>query len=258
MASVVSVLRAGALLGCLALCAPGAIGEPLRAPCRVADEYLVLNGRLDRAASHLRESDGFKILVVGSSSTAGVGATSPNNAFTARLQQELAQRLPGVSVTVTARGVGGETAVGAEARLAREISAAKPDLVVWQIGTNDAERRLDLATFRRVAADGLKAIAGTGVDVAMLDPQFVPQDEALYAPYVDAIESLAKASGVPLARRYDAMRAIAKAGGVAMISRDHLHMNDVGHACVGAFLAEALDRKLAPPPPAVAEAGRQS
>ncbi|MFJ5488835.1 SGNH/GDSL hydrolase family protein [Hansschlegelia beijingensis] len=258
MASVVSVLRAGALLGCLALTASGAIGEPLRAPCRVADEYLALNGKLDRAASHLKDSDGFKILVIGSSSTAGVGATSPNNAYTARLQQELAQRLPGVSVTVVARGVGGETAIGAEARLSREISSTKPDLVVWQIGTNDAARRLDLATFRRVAAEGLKAISGSGVDVAMLDPQFVPQDEASYEPYIDVLESLAEANGVPLARRYDAMRAMAKAGGAAMLSRDRLHMNDVGHACVGAFLAEALDRKLAPTPPAVAEAGRQS
>ena len=257
MASVVSLVRVGAVaLAALVLAAPAVYAEPLGEPCRVSDEYLALNGKLDRAAARLKDGDPFRILVVGSSSTAGVGATNPDKAYTERLEAELEERLSGVDIEVLARGVGGETAVGAETRLVRELGAARPDLVIWQIGTNDVYRDVDIAAFRATAVKGLSDIAAAGVDVAMLDPQYVAQDEARYAPYVGALEQVSAATGVPIARRYAAMKALAKAGGVAMISRDRLHMNDAGHACVGAFLAEALDRKLAPTPPAVAEAHR--
>jgi acyl-CoA thioesterase I len=240
----------------LLLSASSSAAEPLSQPCRVADEHLGLAGKLDRAATRLKDRDPFRILVVGSSSTAGVGATSPARAYTERLEEELETRLLDVDVEVIARGIGGETALGAEARMAREIGEARPDLVIWQIGTNDVYRRVDLAAFRATAEKGLRDIAAAGVDVALLDPQYVPQDEALYGPYLGALEQISAAAGVPVARRFQAMRAVAKAGGAAMISRDRLHMNDAGHACVGAFLAEALDRKLAPTPPAVAEAQR--
>jgi lysophospholipase L1-like esterase len=254
---LVSALRAGALTCCLALAASAASSEPLKAPCRVADEYLSLSGRLDRVTTDVREDDALRVLVLGSSSTAGVGASAPERAYTGRLEAELERRLAGVSVEVFARGVGGETALGAVARLKREMDATKPDLVIWQIGTNDAVRRVDMAAFRAAAERGLAVIAQAGVDVALLDPQYVAQDEAAYAPYVGAISQIANAAGVALAHRYAAMRSVAKTGGAEMISRDRLHMNDAGHACVGAFLAEALGRKLAPTP-AVAEARRQS
>lgn len=253
MATVLSVLRAGVLAGCAAIGVTAVTAEPLKTPCRVADDYLALNGRLDRAAVHVKDQDAFRILVIGSSSTAGVGATSPEKAYTERLESELERRLAGVEVDVVARGIGGETAAGAEGRMAKEIAAAKPDLVLWQIGTNDAARGVDVAAFRAVAARGLQDIAKAGVDAAMLDPQFVPQNEASYAPYIAALDALSAETGVPVAHRYAAMRALTKAGAADMLSRDRLHMNDSGHACVGAFLAEALGRKLAPLP-AVAEA----
>lgn len=256
MASVSSLVRVAFAIAAVALVGKSSQAEPLAAPCKVADQYLALNGKLDRAAARLKDGDPFRILVVGSSSTAGVGASVSVKAYTKRLETELESRLAGVDVEVVARGVGGETAVGAEARMVKEVTAAKPDLVIWQIGTNDVYRKIDLASFRAVATRGLKDIAAAGIDAAMLDPQYVPQDEAIYAPYVAALTELSAQTGVPLARRFEAMKAVAKAGGSAMISGDKLHMNDEGHACVGAFLAEALDRKLAPLPPAIAEAHR--
>lgn len=257
MASLVSASRVCAAFALLVLASPSsAPAEPMAPACKISENFLALNGKLDRAAARLNDGDVFRILVVGSSSTAGVGASKPDKAYTEQLEQQLEERLPDVDIDVVARGVGGETALGAEARLAKEIAVVKPDLVIWQIGTNDVYRKVDLTAFRETAAKGLSDIAKAGVDAAMLDPQYVPQDEAMYAPYVGALEQISISTGVPLARRYAAMRAIAKTGGAAMISRDRLHMNDIGHACVGAFLAEALDRKLAPTPPAVAEAHR--
>lgn len=256
MASFVSSVRIAAAIAALALVSPAVVAEPLNAPCKVADANLSMSGRLDRAAGKLKRAQALRILVVGSSSTAGVGASSPVKSYTSRLETELEQRLSGVDVSVVARGVGGETAVGAEARMIKEIGSSKPDLVIWQIGTNDVYRKVDLDAFRDIAQRGLAEIAAAGVDVAMLDPQYVPQDEALYAPYLSVLQQISASTGVPIARRFEAMKTIAKSGGAAMISGDRLHMNDVGHACVGAFLAEALDRKIAPTPPAMVEAHR--
>ncbi len=256
MASFVSKFRVAAAFAALALVSPAVVAEPMTAPCKIADANLAMSGKLDRIASKLKQAQSLRILVVGSSSTAGVGASSPTKAYTARLESELEERLSGVDVNVVARGVGGETAVGAEARMEKEIGASRPDLVIWQIGTNDVYRKIDIAAFKSIAERGLADIAAAGLDAAMLDPQYVPQDEALYAPYVAALQQISAATGVPIARRYDAMKAIAKSGGAAMISGDRLHMNDLGHACVGEFLAEALDRKIAPVPPAMVEAHR--
>ncbi|MGA0533760.1 SGNH/GDSL hydrolase family protein [Hansschlegelia sp. KR7-227] len=256
MASFVSLVRAGALLGSIAFGLSAASAAPLLTPCKVSDEALRLGGKLDRAAAELKAGDAFRILVIGSSSTAGVGASAPGKSYTVKLEDELERRLAGVTFDVMARGVGGETAIGAEGRMMKEIAAAKPDLVIWQIGTNDAARKVDLAAFRETALRGLARIAQAGVDAALLDPQYVPNQDAAYAPYLATLDAIASQTGVPLARRYAAMKAIAMAGGGDMISRDRLHMNDAGHACVGAFLAEALDRKLAPIPAPVAEAHR--
>jgi acyl-CoA thioesterase-1 len=255
---LVSALRAGAVLGGLAIAAStAATAEPLRTPCRVADEFLATGGALDRAAAHLKADDAFTVLVLGSSSTAGVGASAPDKSYTERLEAELSTRLAGVDVEVVASGVGGETAIGAEARMEGVLAKVKPDLVLWQIGTNDAARRIDVAQFRSAALEGLADIARAGVDAALLDPQYVPQDEAGYAPYLGALDAISAQLGVPVIRRYAAMRALTKAGAGDMLSRDRLHMNDAGHACVGAIAAEALGRRLAPMP-AVAEATKRS
>ena len=77
-------------------------------------------------------------LAIGSSSTAGVGATSNGKTYPSQLEAILETALKGVDIQIVNRGVSGEVAEIAAERIPSEVAINKPDLVLWQLGTNDA------------------------------------------------------------------------------------------------------------------------
>jgi acyl-CoA thioesterase-1 len=79
------------------------------------------------------------ILAFGDSLTAGLGLPE-DEAFPARLQTKL--RGQGLSVRVIDAGVSGDTTTGGLARL-DWVLADKPDLVILELGANDALRGID-------------------------------------------------------------------------------------------------------------------
>jgi lysophospholipase L1-like esterase len=94
------------------------------------------------------------ILAIGSSSTEGIGASAPNMTYPAQLQADLAAAL-GEKVAVTNAGIGGEAVAATLARLKILLKGEKPDLVIWQVGTNDAVGGDDEAAFRAEIEDGV-------------------------------------------------------------------------------------------------------
>src|SRR5262245_1243501 len=65
--------------------APAASAEPTPPPAKTAARLGLQLPRLGRA---LRETGTAKVLAIGSSSTAGVGASSPSRTYTARLEDD--------------------------------------------------------------------------------------------------------------------------------------------------------------------------
>src|SRR5262245_9140315 len=57
------------------------------------------------------------VIAFGSSSTQGVGASSPDHTYPARLEAELRRLFPRSEITVTNRGLAGDDSVGMLARL---------------------------------------------------------------------------------------------------------------------------------------------
>ena len=109
------------------------------------------------------------ILDFGDSLSAGYGL-APEQAFPVRL--EAALRRQGIEVRVVNGGVSGDTTAGGLARLDWAL-ADKPDLVILELGANDALRGIDPATvhdnldkiIRKIEADGAKVLL-----VGMLAP----------------------------------------------------------------------------------------
>jgi acyl-CoA thioesterase I len=87
-------------------------------------------------------------LVIDSSSTVGLGATSASKIYVERLERDLESAIVGVNFTVVGRGISGEVAQGAADRMRREVEEVKPDLVIWQVGTNDALSHVAIDRFR--------------------------------------------------------------------------------------------------------------
>ena len=111
---------------------------PSQAPgfaCSAPAEFTRLNYPLRHTARRLASGEPLTIVAIGSSSTAGAGASSPAASYPSRLAVELKQRFPTRDITVLNRGVNGETTEQMMARFATGVIAAHPDLVLWQVGT---------------------------------------------------------------------------------------------------------------------------
>src|SRR5437868_8412833 len=85
-----------------------------------------------------------QILAFGDSIAAGFGL-APDAALPARLEAKLREQ--GIAARVVNAGVSGDTTAGGVARLAWTL-ADKPDVVILELGANDALRGIDPATVR--------------------------------------------------------------------------------------------------------------
>ena len=99
-----------------------------------------------------RRGKPLKIVALGSSSTYGAGASTSAASYPSRLADELSRRFPGHEITVLNRGVNGDEAADMLARLDTAVIAEKPDLVLWQVGTNSVLRDKAAAAARPAAA----------------------------------------------------------------------------------------------------------
>ncbi|HET8919058.1 MAG TPA: SGNH/GDSL hydrolase family protein [Xanthobacteraceae bacterium] len=194
------------------------------------------------------------IVAIGSSSTAGAGASSPDATYPSRLAVELRTRFPGREITVFNRGVNGEETNNMMARFGADVLAAHPQLVLWQIGTNSVLRDHPLNPHAVQLHDGIEQLKGAGADVVLIDPQFAPAVLAKSETpgMVDQIALAAKQEDVGLFQRFAVMRNwhdVQHLSFDTFVSPDHLHMNDWSYACLakllGGAIAEAATRPIA-------------
>lgn len=246
---------AGFIAGILALglIASPALALPFSPGCSTPDPLVALNGKLDDALASAGADGKLTILTIGSSSTEGIGATGVTASYPARLEIELERRLPELAVEVVNKGKGGEIVATTAARMKDEVTKLNPDLVIWQLGTNDAVRGVNAAEFEAIVNDGLAFLARHDTDVILMDPQLFPRiaENQAYRAFVDRISAMAGHANIPLVRRFDAMSYWAKLPEDVrqnMLSGDSFHMNDQGYACLAEMMAEGLSRRIAAAP----------
>jgi len=223
-------------------------------PCSAPADLARLARPLTRTARRLAAGEPIKIVAVGSSSTAGAGASSPAASYPSRLAEELKQRFPAAVITVLNRGVNGEEAADMLARLATDVVQEKPDLVLWQVGTNAVLRDNPLDQAKQLIQEGVRRLKATGADVVLMDPQFSPKVIAKPEadPMVDLIARIAKQEDIGVFQRFAVMQHWRNIDGLEFarfLSPDQLHMNDWSYACVakvlGGAIAEAMSRTSA-------------
>jgi acyl-CoA thioesterase-1 len=205
--------------------------------------------RLDRAISHtakrITEGRSLKVVALGSSSTEGVGASSPANSYPSRLEVELREVYPDMQIEVINRGVGGEDAREMLARLDRSVLAERPDLVLWQVGTNAIVDEEGISEEAYLVRKGLARLKTAGVDVILIDPQYSPSviRNPNAAAMVRMLANVAQANNVPVFRRYAIMshwRTVENVPFDRFIVKDGLHMNDWSYHCIAKLLATSI------------------
>ncbi len=186
-------------------------------------------------------------MALGSSSTAGVGASSKQAAYPAVLARELKLWLNS-GVRVINRGVGGETIDRTAARIETDVIPLNPTLVVWQTGTNDLLRSEGAARFAEILAAGIQRIRQRGIDVVLMDLQYFPRGERRpeLNTYLQAIDRVGDRYDIPVLHRHRIMSYWLASGELSMrqmLSRDQFHMSDEGYRCLGEIVADFILRR---------------
>ena len=213
--------------------------------CTAPQEITRFTVRLPNTARAIRSGKALVILAIGSSSTKGVGASDPAHTYPALLAEELRHRWPQLAVTVINKGVSGETASEMLARFERDVLPYRPQLVIWQTGSNQALRSRRIEGYADTIREGISRLKAARVDVVLMDPQFAPRVLArpMHLLIVDSIGAVANDMKVAVFRRFALMRHWVSSGQYKIediISSDGLHMNDVSYGCVARLLADSL------------------
>jgi lysophospholipase L1-like esterase len=238
----------GAVIVLLLLMQAQPVGAGAAEPaCPTPPALLSIKPTLTYVAAKLAKREKLTILAMGSSSTEGIGASSPAATYPSRLEAELRKRFPNVDIRVINRGRGGEDAAEEVVRLERDVVADDPDLVIWQIGTNAALRGLDPAVQRAMLRRGIAMIKQSAADIVLMGLQYAPRVLAspAHATMEKLIAEVAERNRVGLFRRFEIMRhwfSAAPAESVPAIAADGLHMTDRSYACLAVGLADAIAR----------------
>jgi acyl-CoA thioesterase-1 len=229
-----------------------AVGPTLAVPlapsaptCSVPAGLARLDRPLMRTGRRLAAGLPITIVAIGSSSTAGAGASSPARNYPNRLGAALNKLLPDQPIEVLNRGVNGEETADMVARFDRDVLVEQPDLVLWQVGTNALLRDRDTQMAGVAIHEGLVRLKASGADVVLIDPQFVPRviAKAEAAGMNKVIATVAKQDNVNLFRRFAVMKNWHEASGIpfeAFVTADDLHMNDWGYGFLAKVFADAI------------------
>jgi acyl-CoA thioesterase-1 len=214
--------------------------------CKVVANQDRLDYPLARVSHHLESDRSIKIVAIGSSSTAGAGASSPDASYPSRLEVELTHHFLWNDITVLNRGVNGEEAPDMLARFDTSVIAEKPDLVIWQMGTNALLRDRPLDPKATVLHEGLARLKAIHADVILIDPQFAPKIIAKpdAEGVVAQIAATAKEQSVDLFRRFALMKRWHQTDHMPFdefVSPDGVHMNDWSYACLAKWLGTAIE-----------------
>jgi lysophospholipase L1-like esterase len=221
-----------------------------RVPCLPPKGGAKSMGSLPHVASKLASGKPVVIVAFGSSSTAGYGTTSPEFTYPNRLAAQLHRQYPGADITVLNRGRGGEDAPEMTKRLQAEVIDMKPDLVIWQVGTNAVLRDLDPAETAKLVEDGVARIQEAGADLVLVDPQYSPkvtERGESASRMVSLLGKIAELRHVGIFPRFEVMREWHDRQALpidSFVIADGLHMNDWGYACFAQLLGDDIIKSV--------------
>ncbi len=215
--------------------------------CRVPDDLARFANPLAALRKAVATQRQISIVALGSSSTAGSGASSPNASYPARLDAELDWRFPGKDFTVHNFGVGGQLATEMLERITHEIltMSPRPSLVLWQTGVNDVVHGVPLDAYKETLTQGIRELKAAGIDVVLVNMQYYPRSERVagYNEFLLVMHAVARAENVPVFRRFSIMKHLVKSGQYTtdqLLAPDNFHLNDLSYGCLARLMAEAI------------------
>jgi lysophospholipase L1-like esterase len=218
---------------------PPAPVVPFSQGCQGGSKALAEESPLPNVANALKERKSLRILAFG----AAPGRVGKRGGYTTLIESMLESALKGINIVMINRGVSGELAANAAVRMKNDVALEHPDLVLWQVGTNDALAFVPADEFAQTVKDQIDWLKAHKVDLVLVGLQFAPQmlRDSHYVAVRDRLRKLAAAENVPVIRFYEAMQIINQVSGVASAPvADEFERNEAGYNCLAQYVARAI------------------
>jgi acyl-CoA thioesterase I len=213
---------------------------PLSKFCTAGANAMAVGSPLPNVAAVLAQRKTLRILAMGAA-PGRVGAHG--GAYTELIETMLEGALTGIDVVMINRGVSGELAASAAARMKNEVALDEPDLVLWQVGTNDALAYVPADQFALTVKDQIDWLKAHKVDVVLVGLQFARemQRDAHYIDIRETLRRVAAQENVIVVRFYEAMQIIeqAQAGGPEPVAVA-FERNEAGYNCLAQYVARTI------------------
>jgi lysophospholipase L1-like esterase len=221
-----------------------AVAQPVPAPysrdCQIGSTPIVEESSLPHVAAALQNRKQIKILAIGASP---IMSRRVNSGQGETMRHLLKQAIQGLDVVMINRGVSGELSAQAAVRIKNEVALTEPDLVLWQVGTNDALAYVSLDEFESTVEDTLAWLKEHTVDVVLVGLQYVGQMalDDHYKAVRDLLRKIAAKENVMIVRRYEAQQFLARAesGGGGLVP-DEFERTEAGYICLAQYMARAI------------------
>lgn len=233
----------------------GASAAPLPPPldvrCRAEASKAAFQPSLPAARKALQETGRLTIVALGSSATAGSGASADDKSYPAVLQAELRRRLPGAEVRVVNKGVGGQSAYDMLLRMQADVIDEKPAIVIWQTVINDAIRDIGEDKLGKILRKGVGKARAAGVEMILMDLPWLPREGRYphYDDYCTVLVKTAQDQGISLFPRYAMMKGWSNSRQFTpeeLVGMDGLHLVDAGYRCLALRLADGIVSGIGP------------
>jgi acyl-CoA thioesterase I len=204
---------------------------------------LSLGAPLAYTRAKLRAREPLTIVALGSSSTTGFGAFGVGAPFPDVMKDELLRLHPSATIELINSGRLLEDLGGNIARIDDDVLRHRPDLLVWQIGTNDVVWRGIADDAKQMLSSSVQRLKAAKIDVVLLDLQYAPLVLATshYGRMERIIADVAGEQNVGYFPRFLLMKRAIEGGVSGLVSWDGLHNSAEGYRCVGIALAQMID-----------------
>jgi acyl-CoA thioesterase I len=236
-AGLIGAALIGALIGVAHAQSPA---PPLSKTCQRGASADADQSPLPNVTAALTQRKALRILAMG----AAPGRVSARGGgYTALIETMLEHALKGVDVVMINRGVSGELAAGAASRMKNEVALDEPDLVLWQVGTNDALADVPTDEFAATVKDQIDWLKEHKVDVVLVGLQFAKEmvRDPHYVDIRETLRKLAAQENVIVIRFFEAMQIINQAQSTAPEPvAEEFSRDEAGYNCLAQYVARAI------------------
>jgi acyl-CoA thioesterase I len=219
---------------------PGQV-SPLSKDCQTPGLKAVLDKPLPNTLTALRDRKVIKILTIGAS--ASVGMDAANGGYQDVIEDTLEKTIAGLDVQIVDRGISGELARDAVERMKTEVALTEPDLVLWQVGTNDALAQIPVDEFSETVTGAIRWLKERNLDVALVGLQYIRnmRNDPHYQAIRVALAHIAENEKILRISRYEAMEVMEQVRQRA--SEPPLNpfaLTEEGYSCMSEYVVRAI------------------